>query len=564
MQAHEAALALLLAAWSLLACSGSTSGVPAEPGPPGSPAGVSATADIRSADVTWLAPADDGGSPITGYTVTASPGGATATTSGALTATVAGLSNGTTYTFTVVAANAHGSGGASAPSDPVTTPDVPGAPASVSALPGNAAAVVSWDPPAQDGGRPITQYVVTASPSGAERTTSGTSILFSGLADLTPHTFTVVAQSAVGPGPAATSPAATPAPGTLATGVLVDSRTCGVRFASGGLEGTTSADGTFRYVEGAQVRFQVGDVLLGEAAGASVVTPVQLQGATSASDPAVVTVARFLQTLDADADPSNGIVVPATADAVARGEAFSVDLGSLGEAELALLLESITPNEVVASVDAEAHVTANAQAIWAGTYSGTFSGAASGTWRVTIAASGAISGTSSDGLSSYAVAGSIDTSGGFTFTGTGTAGPAEFVGTLDSGGHANGSWSAVVPVPPELGGGTIVVAGSFTGSRSESTFAGHYVGTYTGGDQGSWDVTVDGAGSVSGTGYSALLSASFAVTGSVSGTGALSFAASGVVSTGAAFSGAIYYDGRTAGQWSGPAGFAGTFEGARQ
>lgn len=88
---------------------------------PGSPTAVTATARNGSATVAWKPPADNGGSPITAYTVTASPGGASVTVDGSATAvTVSGLINRTSYTFTVQATNDVGSGAPSQPSNQVT------------------------------------------------------------------------------------------------------------------------------------------------------------------------------------------------------------------------------------------------------------------------------------------------------------------------------------------------------------------------------------------------------------------------------------------------------------
>jgi hypothetical protein len=87
---------------------------------PAAPTNVVAAAGDASASVTWTAPADNG-SPISSYTIAASPGPASVTVGGTqTTASISNLNNGTPYTFTVRATNGVGTGQASAPSNRVT------------------------------------------------------------------------------------------------------------------------------------------------------------------------------------------------------------------------------------------------------------------------------------------------------------------------------------------------------------------------------------------------------------------------------------------------------------
>ncbi len=121
---HTAVVVVLAALTVVLA-----PGTAAAQAPPGIPSGVVVAPADGGAVVSWVAPAD-GGAPISGYTVTASPGGATASAPGvARSATVTGLTNGTTYRFTVVATNRAGAGPPSAVSNAVTpTPAAAAAP----------------------------------------------------------------------------------------------------------------------------------------------------------------------------------------------------------------------------------------------------------------------------------------------------------------------------------------------------------------------------------------------------------------------------------------------------
>jgi len=90
---------------------------------PSAPQSVSATATGgTTATVTWSAPASNGGSAITSYSITWSSG---STTSATTSANITGLTPQTSYTFTVYAINAVGTGSGAA-SNSITTPAIRG------------------------------------------------------------------------------------------------------------------------------------------------------------------------------------------------------------------------------------------------------------------------------------------------------------------------------------------------------------------------------------------------------------------------------------------------------
>jgi hypothetical protein len=175
------------------------------------PSNVVATAGNAQASIAFTAPTNTGGSTITGYTVTSTPGNiiAAGSTSPIV---VTGLTNGTSYTFTVVANTSQGVSAVSDPSNAVVPATIPAAPTSVVATAGNAQASVAFTAPSVTGGSAITGYTVTSNPGGFIGTGTSSPIIVSGLTNGTAYTFTVIATNAVGNSPASSaSTSVTPA-----------------------------------------------------------------------------------------------------------------------------------------------------------------------------------------------------------------------------------------------------------------------------------------------------------------------------------------------------------------
>ncbi len=187
---------------------------------PGAPIISNVTSGSTRATITFSAPASTGGRAITGYTVTSNPAGGVDGNAGTITTThtITSLANGTAYTFTVTAANAIGTGAASASSNSVTPATVPGAPVLIGVVKGNALVAVTFASPLSNGGSAITGYTVTANHGGKIAIGTTSPLTVTGLTNGTVYTFTVTATNAVGTSIAsAVSNSVIPATSTIPT-----------------------------------------------------------------------------------------------------------------------------------------------------------------------------------------------------------------------------------------------------------------------------------------------------------------------------------------------------------
>jgi hypothetical protein len=183
----------------------STSGSAVPATVPSAPAVPTLTRANAQISVAFVAPSS-GGSAITGYTVScaSSDGGAAGSNSGGGSPiVVASLTNGKTYTCTVLATNAVGDGNASNASASAVPATVPNAPAVPTLTHGNAQISVAFVAPAS-GGSGITGYTAscTSSDGGAagSNTGGGSPIVVASLWNGKTYTCTVLATNAVGDG----------------------------------------------------------------------------------------------------------------------------------------------------------------------------------------------------------------------------------------------------------------------------------------------------------------------------------------------------------------------------
>jgi hypothetical protein len=185
---------------------------------PSAPTAVEGAAGDGTASVSFNPPSQDGDLPLTGYTVTANdltnPANGGQVVSGTSSPiAVSGLTDGDSYTFSVAASNALGTGPA-ATSSKVKPQGLPSPPTVDGVVAGNEQAQVQFSPPSATGGNPVISYTVTAAdttnPANGGQTATGKSspITVSGLTNGDTYELTAVATTRAGSSPssAASSP----------------------------------------------------------------------------------------------------------------------------------------------------------------------------------------------------------------------------------------------------------------------------------------------------------------------------------------------------------------------
>ena len=274
------------------------------------------------------------------------------------------------------------------------------------------------------------------------------------------------------------------------SGFFVDSAVGGLRYVtSSGINGVTDPAGGFNYASGDNVTFFLGDIQIGEPVlAAGLLTPVSLvPGATDETNTTVSNIARFLQSLDVDGNPDNGITIEADIATEAAGQSLDFTSGSF-DTDATTLVEYLRDQvygagdtgTLVDASTAEAHLVGSLLCERAGTFEGTWVQTVGvsdsyGTWTFVVYGDGTLAGYAQNSLD----LGTTGLSGSVSSDGTSVAGNSTdgttFSGSVNLDGTISGNWENTF----------YSVSGTYTGSRLPNTSSdcssgpGESVGTLT-------------------------------------------------------------------------------------
>jgi hypothetical protein len=146
---------------------------------------------------------------------------------------------------------------------------------------------------------------------------------------------------------------------TTFEGIFLDAPVQGLSYISSTTNGKTDPNGTFKYQDNETISFNVGGILIGEALGKEQITPLDLANA-DINNQQVRNIASFLQSLDSDNNPSNGIVINEATNQALNNETldFNSDNFFLELTELINRINATNSSSliIVSTNDAAAHL----------------------------------------------------------------------------------------------------------------------------------------------------------------------------------------------------------------
>ncbi|MGI0088619.1 MAG: fibronectin type III domain-containing protein [Nitrosotalea sp.] len=193
--------------------------------PPSAPQNLRATAGNAQVALSWIAPSNNGGSSIIGYMIEKSTNGGTTWTtivantgSAGTTYSDTGLVHSTTYTYRVSAINSVGTSSPSNTATATTFNVVPTPPTGLTATANLLQINLSWNAPSDNGGTPITGYMIERSTDNgntwstlvANTGKTGTTYSDTNVLPLTTYTYRVSAINSVGTSEPSNTASATP------------------------------------------------------------------------------------------------------------------------------------------------------------------------------------------------------------------------------------------------------------------------------------------------------------------------------------------------------------------
>lgn len=304
------------------------------------------------------------------------------------------------------------------------------------------------------------------------------------------------------------------------TAFFKDNNVAGLTVTIDGQSQLTDNQGRFQYTPGDRAEFSVGSVVLGEATVASVVTLVDLVPGASTDDPALINRARFLQLLDANQNPDDGITInPTLRDAAGSWNISSFSDTNQFQNEVAGFLSEV--RSVVSGANlpstekSSAHIRDTQLCTRAGAYTGSYTGDEDGRFAMQVdSRTGSVSG--------LGIANGEDVP--FTLSGNqpiALTSSGDFIsGSVDTGASFDGNFTGPDSLEGNWSNQVLGLDGQFSGRRVGGDFNANYryTGTFTGSDHGLFAFDISQDGTVTGIAYSGSEGESSELSGTLDGT----------------------------------------------